>query len=80
MLLNSCTLTLARSPYLAILTSVINIAQFYAPDFGTANLELLARFFDKHPGYADKVFLSVKGGTKPNSITPDATFVHLLRL
>ena len=24
------------------------------------NLELLARFFDAHPGYAEKTFLSVK--------------------
>ncbi|KZV73064.1 aldo/keto reductase [Peniophora sp. CONT] len=46
---------------------LLNSSQFYARDLGTGNLELLARFFDKHPGYADKVFLSVKGGTKPNS-------------
>ncbi|KZV73075.1 aldo/keto reductase [Peniophora sp. CONT] len=52
---------------------LLNSSQFYAPDFGTANLELLARFFDKYPGYADRVFLSVKGGTRPNSIIPDAS-------
>ncbi|KZV73108.1 aldo/keto reductase [Peniophora sp. CONT] len=50
---------------------LLNSSQFYAQDFSTANLELLARFFDKHPGYADKVFLSVKGGTKPNSVVFD---------
>ncbi|VDC06825.1 unnamed protein product [Peniophora sp. CBMAI 1063] len=50
---------------------LLNSSQFYAQDFGTANLELLARFFDKHPGYADKVILSVKGGTKPNTVVPD---------
>ena len=35
-----------------------------------ANLELLARFFEKYPDYADKAFLSVKGGinTKTNSL------------
>lgn len=34
--------------------------EFYANDFGPANLELLAAFFEKYPDYADKVFLSVK--------------------
>ncbi|KZV73077.1 aldo/keto reductase [Peniophora sp. CONT] len=52
---------------------LLNSCQFYGPDFGTANLELLARFFDKHPGYADKVFLVVKGGAKPNTFIPDAS-------
>ncbi|VDB99963.1 unnamed protein product [Peniophora sp. CBMAI 1063] len=50
---------------------LLNSAQFYANDLGTANLELLARFFDKYPGYAEKVFLSVKGGMKPNSFDTD---------
>jgi hypothetical protein len=37
------------------------LAEFYgeAHDF-TANLDLLARFFEKYPEYADKAFLSVK--------------------
>ena len=34
--------------------------EFYANDLGTANLELVARFFEKYPDYADKTFLSVK--------------------
>lgn len=34
--------------------------EYYAQDFGTGNLELLARFFEKYPQYADKTFLSVK--------------------
>ncbi|KZT71694.1 Aldo/keto reductase [Daedalea quercina L-15889] len=43
---------------------LLNSGEFYANDFGTGNLELLARFFEKYPGYADKTFLSVKGGGK----------------
>ncbi|KZV71888.1 aldo/keto reductase [Peniophora sp. CONT] len=50
---------------------LLNSSQFYAADLGTGNLELLARFFEKYPGYADKVFLSVKGGMKPNTLNPD---------
>ena len=29
-------------------------------DSSTANIELLARFYDKYPEYANKTFLSVK--------------------
>lgn len=36
------------------------LAEFYAQDLGTANLELLSRFFEKYPEYTDKTFLSVK--------------------
>ena len=36
------------------------VAEFYAQDLGTANLELLARFFDMYPDYADRTFLAVK--------------------
>ncbi|KIK58186.1 hypothetical protein GYMLUDRAFT_45391 [Collybiopsis luxurians FD-317 M1] len=42
----------------------LNSAEFYAMDFGTANLKLLSRFFAKYPEYADKTFLSVKGGIR----------------
>jgi pyridoxine 4-dehydrogenase len=31
---------------------------------GTGNLEMLSRFYAKYPEYADKTFLSVKGGIK----------------
>lgn len=48
------------------LTSCSNISlkfsgEFYgqAPEV-TTNLDLIARFFEKYPGYADKAFLSVK--------------------
>jgi len=40
----------------------INGGEFYGPNFSTANLEMIARFFEKYPDYADKTFLSVKGG------------------
>ncbi|KIO25249.1 hypothetical protein M407DRAFT_210755 [Tulasnella calospora MUT 4182] len=47
----------------------LNSAEFYGPPgHFTASLELLARFFTKYPELAEKVFLSVKGGTGPNSI------------
>ena len=48
--------------------------QFYGQGASPANLELLARFFDKYPGYVDRVFLSVKGGTKPNTLEYDSTY------
>ncbi|KAI0773743.1 aldo/keto reductase [Fomes fomentarius] len=41
---------------------MLNSSEFYGKDLSLGNLEMLARFFDKHPGYADKTFLSVKGG------------------
>ncbi|KAJ7725942.1 aldo/keto reductase [Mycena metata] len=48
----------------------LNSSEFYASDFGTANLEMLSRFYAKYPEYADKTFLSVKGamkGREPNN-------------
>jgi len=45
----------------------------------TANLELLARFFDKYPGYADRTFLSVKGGAIPGMLQPDGSRKNLRR-
>jgi len=41
---------------------LINSGEFYGIDPKEANLELLARFFEKYPEYAEKAFLSVKGG------------------
>ena len=49
----------------------LNSGEFYANDLGTGNLELLARFFDKYPSYADRTFLSVK----VNMTTPLVRFV-----
>jgi pyridoxine 4-dehydrogenase len=33
---------------------------FYGQNFGPANLELLARFYDKYPDYKEKTVLCVK--------------------
>jgi len=59
---------------------VLNGAEFYgeAHDL-TANLDLIARFFEKYPTYADKAFLSIKGGTKENAHAPDGTPANLIR-
>lgn len=49
--------------------------EFYDNNWGTGNLKLLNRFFAKYPEYADRTFLSVKGGMRgqPPQITPDAS-------
>ncbi|KAI0818942.1 aldo/keto reductase [Irpex lacteus] len=49
---------------------MLNSSEFYAQDLGTGNLELLSRFFEKYPEYADRTFLSVKGGMDRTSSTP----------
>jgi pyridoxine 4-dehydrogenase len=41
------------------------------PNGELLNIELIARFFDKYPQLADKVFLSVKGGFNPKTHAPD---------
>ncbi|EKM55534.1 uncharacterized protein PHACADRAFT_256231 [Phanerochaete carnosa HHB-10118-sp] len=58
---------------------LLNSGEFYAQDFGTANLELLARFFEKYPEYAERTFLSVKGGGKKDAPVPDASPENLRR-
>lgn len=59
MLINSGKSYLVDVP--SLLRSNTNMSgEFYGPNLSTANLELLARFFTKHPDYADKTFLSVK--------------------
>ena len=47
--------------------------EFYGPDCSLANLHMLSRFYKKYPEYAEKTFLSVKGGLKPNSLSPDGS-------
>ncbi|KAI0356187.1 aldo/keto reductase [Trametes cingulata] len=45
----------------------LNSGAFYANDASTANVEMLARFFEKYPEYADRTFLSVKVRYRPTS-------------
>ncbi|KAJ2922171.1 hypothetical protein H1R20_g14926, partial [Candolleomyces eurysporus] len=54
---------------------VLNSGEFYAQDWGTGNLQLLSRFYAKHPEYAEKTFLSVKGGVKNRG--PDCSIENL---
>ncbi|KAJ7669267.1 aldo/keto reductase [Mycena polygramma] len=54
---------------------ILNTGEFYSPTWGPENLELLGRFYAKYPDYADKTFLSVKGGL--NGITPDSSIGNL---
>lgn len=44
----------------------LNSGEFYGINPPSANLELLARFFERYPGYTDKAFLSVKCGMSFN--------------
>jgi len=57
----------------------LNSGEFYANDFGPANLDLIAAFFEKHPDYADKTFLSVKGGLAEGGLAPDSSPENLRR-
>ena len=45
----------------------------------TENLELVARFFEKYPEYADRTFLSVKGGMVPGQLAADGSRANLRR-
>ncbi|KAI0086338.1 aldo/keto reductase [Irpex rosettiformis] len=58
---------------------MLNSGEFYAHDFGTANLEMLSRFFEKYPEYADRCFLSVKGGKVPGKFDFDASVEGIKR-
>ncbi|KAF7297877.1 Aldo-ket-red domain-containing protein [Mycena chlorophos] len=52
---------------------LLNSAEFYGPTRGTNNLELLARFYEKYPDYADKTFVVVKGGFNAATFGPDSS-------
>ncbi|KAH9935948.1 aldo/keto reductase [Epithele typhae] len=55
----------------------VRSGHFYGPNLGPANLQLLARFYAKYPEYADKTFISVKGGLKPGHMVPDSSAENL---
>jgi len=57
----------------------LNSSEFYGQGLTTANLDLLARFFKKYPGYADRTFLSVKGGSIPGKLVSDGSRKNLRR-
>ncbi|KAH9993409.1 aldo/keto reductase [Russula vinacea] len=57
----------------------LNSSEFYGQGLTTANLDLLARFFEKYPGYADRTFLSVKGGIVPGRLEADGSRENLRR-
>ncbi|KAL5524939.1 hypothetical protein ACEPAF_8808 [Sanghuangporus sanghuang] len=58
---------------------VLNSGEFYGSNPCEANLELLARFFEKYPNYAEKAFLSVKGGIDMERRAPDSSPENLKR-
>ena len=55
------------------------LGEFYGKDMSTGNLELVARFFEKYPEYADRTFLSVKGGMVPGQLAADGSRENLRR-
>jgi pyridoxine 4-dehydrogenase len=57
----------------------INSGEFYGQGLTVANLELVARFFEKYPEYADRTFLSVKGGSVPGQLSSDGSRENLRR-
>ena len=60
-------------PYFTVL------GEFYGQGLTVANLELVARFFEKYPQYADRAFLSVKGGLVPGEVNVDGSRENLRR-
>lgn len=63
----------------SVVFTCVPSAEFYGQGLSTANLELLARFYDKYPDYADRTFLSVKGGTVPGQLASDGSRENLRR-
>ncbi|KIK69358.1 hypothetical protein GYMLUDRAFT_214481 [Collybiopsis luxurians FD-317 M1] len=57
----------------------LNSGEFYGANFGPGNLQLLRRFYEKYPEYADKTFLSVKGALqwRGHQPTPDCSIEGL---
>ncbi len=63
----------------SLIRAHITSAEFYGQGLTIANVDLLARFFKKYPGYADRTFLSVKGGGIPGQLVPDGSRGNLRR-
>ncbi|KAG9308788.1 aldo/keto reductase [Chiua virens] len=58
---------------------VLNGGEFYGHNLSTLNLELIADFFETYPDYAERTFLSVKGGLKYMAMEPDSSPENLAR-
>jgi pyridoxine 4-dehydrogenase len=56
-----------------------NSGDFYGYPDKLSNLKLLRRYFDKYPEDADKIFLSVKGGSQADSVDPDGSAESVAR-
>ena len=53
--------------------------EYYGQGLTTANLELIARFFERYPEYTERAFLSVKGGAVPGKLAIDGSTENLRR-
>ena len=62
-----------------MLLLLFTAGEYYATGLTTANLELISRFFEKYPEYADRAFLSVKGGSIPGKLDVDGSRENLRR-
>jgi len=60
-------------------SSPLLTGEFYGQGLSTANLELVARFFERYPEYIGRTFLSVKGGLAPGQMTADGSRENLRR-
>ncbi|KAH0830112.1 NADP-dependent oxidoreductase domain-containing protein [Lanmaoa asiatica] len=56
----------------------LNGGEFYGHNASPANLEMIARFFEKYPEYADRTFLSikVKNLSRPENLTRSVNWVN----
>lgn len=79
MLLNSGASSCISVPHISLLAYLWALGEFYGQGETAANLELVARFFEQYPSYADRAFLSVKGGHKSHSLQPDGSPENLRR-